>query len=114
MFASVEALINAYRAYNQVLADPTLPWFAKIPAAVGVLAAGMKTVQSIKGLSGGSGGGSTGAPSGVSGSTQQAPQRQAIVEIRGPDWIQNLVQPMVEEIYEQTRDGTRVIFTNGN
>lgn len=58
VFAGIEATINAYRAFNQVLADPSLPFFAKIPAAVSVLAAGMKTVQAIKG--GGRGGASIG------------------------------------------------------
>jgi len=69
VFGAAEALINAFRAYNQVIADPTLPWFAKIPAAMGVLSAGMGMVNAIKG-GGGGGGGGGGAGSG-GGATQQ-------------------------------------------
>jgi hypothetical protein len=76
VFAGVEATINAYRAFNQVLADPTLPFFAKIPAAISVLAAGMQTVSAIKSGSSsrGSGGGrgvSTATPSAAAAPTPQ-------------------------------------------
>ena len=56
-FAAVEALINAWRAYSQTLADPSLPFIAKFAAAAKVLAAGMGAVNAIKG--GGKGGGSS-------------------------------------------------------
>lgn len=75
-FAAVEALINAYRAFNQVLADPTLPWYAKIPAAAGVLAAGMNAVSAIGGSSGGSS-----APSAAS--TATSSQQRAIIQVEG-------------------------------
>ena len=71
-FAAIETLINAWRAYSQVLADPSLPWFAKIPAATSVLAAGMGAVNAIKG--GGSGGGSGGGGSSASTATAAAAQ----------------------------------------
>lgn len=48
-FAAAEALINTYRAQSQVLADPTLPWWRKIPAALAIGAAGMGFVAAIKG-----------------------------------------------------------------
>lgn len=57
-FAAVEATINAYRAYAQTIADPSLPWWAKIPKALAVLSAGMGAVSAIKG--GGSAGGAAG------------------------------------------------------
>lgn len=56
-FGAAEALINAWRAYSQTLADPSLPFFAKFAAAAKVLASGMAAVNAIKG-SGKSGGGS--------------------------------------------------------
>ena len=59
VFAAVEATINAYRAYSQTLADPSLPWWAKIPKALAVLSAGMSVVSAIKG-----GGSSVNASSG--------------------------------------------------
>lgn len=64
VFGAAEALINAWRAYSQTLADPSLPWFAKFAAATKVLAAGMGAVNAIKGAGkGGSGGGSAPANS---------------------------------------------------
>lgn len=56
VFGAAEALINAWRAYNQTLANPSLPFMAKFAAAASVLSAGMKAVQAIKSGSGGSGG----------------------------------------------------------
>ena len=110
-FASVEALINAYRAFNQVLADPSLPWFAKIPAAAGVLAAGLKTVQSIKSMSGGgssgggSGGGSTATPSAAP-STPTAQQR-AIIQVQGgrSRFTIEEINDIIASIQQESRDG---------
>lgn len=67
VFGAAEALINSYRAYTQVIADPSLPWFAKIPAALSVLASGIGMVNSIKGVSS-SGGGSVSAGGGAASS----------------------------------------------
>lgn len=71
-FAAVEALINAWRAYNQTLADPSLPFLAKFAAGAKVLAAGMGAVNAIKGS--GSGGGSGGAASGATATQTGASQ----------------------------------------
>jgi hypothetical protein len=65
-FGAAEALINAWRAYAQTLADPSLPFLAKFAAAAKVLAAGMGAVNAIKG-----GGGSRGAA--AAGGGQAAP-----------------------------------------
>lgn len=75
-FGAIEALINAWRAYNQVLADPSLPWFAKLPKAAAVLAAGMGAVNAIKG------GGSSAKPSASTGAATAAAQSPATVNIQ--------------------------------
>ena len=66
VFGAAEALINAWRAYSQTLADPTLPFLAKFAAAAKVLAAGLGAVNAIKGAGkgggGASGGGAVSAP----------------------------------------------------
>lgn len=62
IFGALEAAANVGRAQAQVLADPTLPWWRKIPAMLSIGAAGAKVVASIRG--GGSGGGGGGASSG--------------------------------------------------
>ena len=59
-FAATETLLNAYRAYNQTIADPSLPWFAKLAAGASVLAAGLNAVNAVKSIGGGGGGGSVG------------------------------------------------------
>lgn len=75
-FGAIEALINAWRAYNQVLAAPDLPWFAKLPKAAAVLAAGMGAVNAIKG------GGSSAKPSASTGAATAAAQSPAMVNIQ--------------------------------
>jgi len=56
VFGAGEALINAWRAYGQVMADPSLPWFAKLPAAVSLFGSAVSAVNAIKGVGkGGSG-----------------------------------------------------------
>lgn len=79
-FAAVETLINAWRAYSQTLADPTLPFWAKIPAAMKVLAAGFGAVNAIKGGGGGGGGAATSKPAAAAVGPAQAPLE---VRLRG-------------------------------
>jgi len=55
VFGAIEATINAHRAANQAMADPTVPFWGKLAARMAVLSAGMQTVAAIKGT-GGSGG----------------------------------------------------------
>lgn len=73
--AIAEATINTYRAANQVLADPSLPAFAKAAAAAAIIASGLANVARIQSTSfasasgiGGAGGG--GIPIGGVGGTQ--------------------------------------------
>lgn len=109
VFAGVEATINAYRAFNQVLADPTLPWFAKIPSAIGVLAAGLRTVQAIRSV-GGSGGGASAATSASSSTTvSQGSSREVLVNLQGPDWAKDMFKQFYDQIYEAAGDGKVII-----
>jgi tetratricopeptide (TPR) repeat protein len=56
VFGAAESLINAWRTFSQVMADPTLPWFAKIPAAVALFGSAVSAVSAIQGVGkGGSG-----------------------------------------------------------
>lgn len=68
IFGAAESLINAFRAFNQVLADPTLGFYAKFAAAAAVLASGLQMVAAIQSASmGGGGGGGGGAASAAAG-----------------------------------------------
>lgn len=112
VFGAAEALINSYRAYNQVIADPSLPWFAKIPAAVSVLGAGLGMVNAIKGVSsgGGSAAASGGASSAASGSAS-APQtsNNVAISLTGGDMFsRGQVIELINSINDAVDDGARI------
>lgn len=116
IFGAAEALINAFRAFNQVLADPSLPWFAKIPAGVAVLSAGMGMVNAIKSGSGSAstgGGGSRGSASVSSATAPQAPQRILVQGINPDDiftgqWLSNFF----DNFYKENNDRGAVFMVN--
>lgn len=120
-FAGVESLINAFRAFNQVLADPTLPWYAKIGAAASILAAGMQTVNAIRSIStsggggGGRGGGGAGAVAsgGAGGASQQPEQagRSMYVTLNGDVFNREMVRGLLEQVSAFQKDGGgKVVF----
>lgn len=81
-FGAAEALINVYRAQAQVLGDPKLSFFQKIPAMLAIGAAGMRVVSAIR--SGGSAGGG-GAGTIAAQGQQQAQQQTVEYVVRGID-----------------------------
>ena len=83
IFGAAEALINAWRAFSQTIADPTLPFFAKLSAGAAVLSAGMGAVNAIK--SGGKGGASSsgGGAAAVASTIAAAQQSPLQVSISG-------------------------------
>lgn len=84
--AAAEALINTYRAQAQVLADPKLGFWQKLPAMAAIGAAGLKLVSAL----GGSGGASAkasasgAATSSATASTSQ-PVDPMLVTLKGLD-----------------------------
>lgn len=82
-FGAAEALINVYRAQAQVLGDPKLSFFQKIPAMLAVGAAGMRVVSAIR--SGGSGGSAGGGGTIAAQGQQQAQQQTVEFMVRGID-----------------------------
>lgn len=112
VFGAAEALINSYRAYNQVIADPSLPWFAKIPAAVSVLGAGLNMVNAIKGVSSSGAAGAAGGAVGASGAAaQSAPQtsRNVAISLTGGDMFsRDQVIQLINGINEAVEDGAVV------
>ena len=112
VFGAAEALINAFRAYNQVIADPSLPWFAKIPAAIGVLSAGMGMVNAIKGVSA-SGGGGGGSAASAQSSAPQAPaapqtSREVVLQLNGSRFSREDVISLMEQFNEYIEDGGNI------
>jgi hypothetical protein len=114
VFGAAQSLINSYQAYTEVLKDPTLPWFARIPAAVGVLGAGLGMVNAIKGVSAGggsSGGGAAASPSVPSGGASGgggSPTNVAISLQGGDMFGRDQVIGLINSINEAVEDGAIV------
>lgn len=85
VFSAAEALINTYRAQAQVLADPRLSFWQKLPAAAAIGAAGLKLVSAIKGGGGGGGGSSKASASSGSASSAASEQEPMRVLLQGLD-----------------------------
>ena len=117
IFGAAEALINSYRAYNQVIADPSLPWYAKIPAAVSVLGAGLGMVNAIRGVSsGGAPAASGGAPaasgavsSAASGAAAPQTSNNVAISLTGGDMFsRGQVIELINSINDAVDDGARI------
>ena len=110
-FGAAEALVNAYRAASQVLASPEVPWFAKVSAAAGVLAAGIGFANSIKSISAGGGGGGAAGGGAVSGGAAQSPQvsRNVAIQLTGGNMFsRDQVINLINGINEAVEDGAIV------
>jgi hypothetical protein len=110
-FGAAEALINAWRAYTQTIADPSLPFFAKIPAAISVLAAGMRAVSSIQSGSRGSAGGASSASAVAPSAAQASPgvSRNVAIQLTGGDMFsRSQVVQLINSINEAVEDGAVV------
>ncbi|MGU3575636.1 tape measure protein [Brucellaceae bacterium C25G] len=106
-FAAAGALVNAYLAASQVLADPKLGFFSKFAAVAAVLAKGMALVSAIKsGSNSASGGGSSGSTSQAASPQQSAPLRQmAKIDVHGEVFTREQVINLIEKINDVQKDG---------
>lgn len=112
-FGAAEALINAWRAYAQVLADPSVPWFAKLAKAAAVLSAGLGAVQAIKGVSssgGSSGGGAGAAAGGGASAAPQGPEQVVSISLQGDVFSQASVRGLLEQIQKELDRGGRLVI----
>jgi hypothetical protein len=108
VFAAGEALVNAWRAYSQVIADPSLPWFAKIPAALSVLSAGLGAVSAIKGVGGGGGGGAGAGAAAAGGAASGPPPNNQYynVSLTGDGPVsQGSIRGLISQLNEAIEDG---------
>lgn len=106
-FAAAAALVNAYLAASQALADPTVPFWGKFAAVAAVLAKGMALVGAIKsGSSAGGGGGSGGGNTQVAAPQEKAPIRQmARIDVHGEVFNREQVIGLIEKINDVQKDG---------
>lgn len=109
-FAAAEALINAYRAATQALADPTVPFWGKAAAYAQVLAAGLGAVNAIKGVNaGGGGGGASGVASG--GGAGSRFSQSAVIQLMGSEsatYSKSQVRDLINQINEAVEGGARI------
>lgn len=110
---AAQALVNAYLAASQALADPTVPFFAKFAAVAQVIATGMGLVNAIKGGGGSAGGGAAATPtpdtSGIS-NQQSAPVRAQTVDVRIQGrglWRDDDVAELMQIIGDKLGDGAK-------
>lgn len=103
-FAAGSALINAYLAATQAMADPTVPYWMKVAAYAKVLAAGLGAVNAIKG-----GGGSGGRGSAATAATKQEPTKNILVNLTGPAFMVDMAEEIMQQIYAQSKDGRVII-----
>jgi hypothetical protein len=116
VFGAAQSLINSYQAYTEVIKDPSLPWWARIPAAVGILGAGLGMVNAIKGVSPGGGGGAGAAaaspsiPSAPAGSgTGGGSPANVAISLQGGDMFgRDQVIGLINSINEAVEDGAIV------
>lgn len=109
VFGAAEALVNAWRAYSQTMADPRLPFVAKIPAAMSVLAAGMKAVQAIKG-----GGSSSGARAPAASAAAAAAPSPAQVNIQwNGAMTAESMGSLTQKLNNEYKQGYRLNFVMG-
>lgn len=107
-FAASAALIDAYRAAVGAMADTQGPFWLRLAAYGKVLAAGLGVVAAIKG--GGSGGGKGGgAGASSAGATRQEPERQVLVRLEGSPWAVDMAEDILQQIYDQSKDGRVII-----
>lgn len=112
-FSVAQGLMNSYRAYTEVLADPSLIGrpFLRQALAASTLAAGLAQVASMRSTNFGSSGGSS-APTGASsGGAAPTPERIVRIDFNGPAWARDLVEGLATQLFEASEDGARVIFS---
>lgn len=103
---AAEALVNSWRAFAQVLANGSLPWFAKIPAALTVLSAGLGAVNAIT-----SGSKSSSAATSSAATEPAAPvvSRDVAISVAGGDMFsRDQIIGLINSINEAVEDGARV------
>lgn len=113
-FAAAEALINAWKGFSDVLADKSLPWFAKIPQAAAVLKAGLGAVNAIKGGGGaGSGGGGRGQTAAAAAAPQQNVQTLNFTLTNDRfGFGEGIVRQIAAQLNEAQRNGSTLIRAN--
>lgn len=108
-FSVAQGLINSYRAYTEVLADPSLIGrpFLRTALAASTLASGLAQVANIKSVSE-SGGGSAAGGGAATGATASVPSQNIVIDLVGDTFSRNSVSSLFDQINEGYRNGLRI------
>jgi hypothetical protein len=111
-FSIAQGLINSYRAYTEVLADPALIGrpFLRQALAASTLAAGLAQVSSIRSVSTSGGAGSTGASATSSAAAPAIPTQTVAINLQGDTFSRSSVEGLLEQIQSQLDRGGRLVF----
>lgn len=107
IFSAASALMSTYTGAAKAL---ELPFPQNMVAMGKVLAAGMGLVNAIKGGKKASSSGSS-AASAVA--TKAQPTQYVTIDVTGDSWAVGLVEGVIEQIQQQTKDGRVVFMGNG-
>jgi hypothetical protein len=115
-FRGIQATIDAWAAYNQVLADPAFvgrPW-ARLAAAGNVLGAGLNAVRNIRSAGGGGGGGASGATANAPREAREAAPQRVLIEGLQPNALYSgeQLQNFFDAFLSEGRNRGLVFVTN--
>ena len=111
IFSAASALMSTYTGAAKAL---ELPFPQNLIAMGKVLAAGFGLVSAIKGGGGkgGSGGGAASTATSAAATTKTEPTKNILVNLTGPDFLVDMAESIIQQIYDQSKDG-RVIVSRG-
>jgi len=111
-FSVAQGLLNSYRAYTEVLADPALLGrpFLRQALAASTLAAGLAQVASMKSVSTSGGGGSASAAASSAASAPALPTQTVAINLQGDTFSRASVEGLLEQIQSQLDRGGRLVF----
>lgn len=110
VFAAGSALISTYQGAAKELEKGTFGF----ASAAAVIAKGIGFVAAIKSAgSGGSGGGGGASATSSAAPAKIEPQRVTRIELMGEDWLVNLAESMMDQVYNATGNG-RVIISRAS
>jgi hypothetical protein len=111
-FSVAQGLLNSYRAYTEVLADPALLGrpFLRQALAASTLAAGLAQVASMKSVSTSGGGGSASASASTAASAPAIPTQTVAINLQGDTFSRASVEGLLEQIQSQLDRGGRLVF----
>lgn len=111
-FSIAQGLLNSYRAYTEVLADPSLVGrpFLRQALAASTLAAGLAQVANMRSTSTSGGGGGGGAASATQG-TFSGPTQTMNVNLQGDVFSRTSVEGLLKQMQEFLDRGGRLVFS---